>query len=167
MGFFHRLVTIVQARSHRAADRFEDPGEILDRSYLSQLDGLHQVRRSVAELATARKRIELQVHQLEARALKLHGQARAALGQGREEPAREALTRRAEVEDELGGLRAELGQAAGRESHLAGVARQLQDQVEAFRLREETLKASYAAAEAGRRAGEARAGFPARGVPGR
>ena len=49
----------------------DDPREALDYSYQRQLETLQTVRRSVADVATSRKRIELQADQLEMRAAKL------------------------------------------------------------------------------------------------
>src|ERR1700685_1471583 len=71
-----------------------DPRETLDYSYQRQLEALTKVRRSVADVATSRKRVELQMNQLQQQADKLDGQARKALGAGREDLAREALTRK-------------------------------------------------------------------------
>ncbi len=81
----------------------EDPRDTLDLSYEKQLEQLQKVRRGVADVATARKRIELQAQGLQKQADKLQGQAKAALAQGNEDLAREALARRAA-----------LGRAAGR-----------------------------------------------------
>jgi phage shock protein A len=61
------------------------------------MDLLQKVRRGVADVATSRKRVEMQRQQLEQSAAKLQGQARQALGVGREDLAREALTRRTAV----------------------------------------------------------------------
>src|ERR1039458_8792644 len=49
----------------------DDPREALDYSYQRQLELLQNVRRGVADVATSRKRVELQVSQLEESAAKL------------------------------------------------------------------------------------------------
>ena len=46
----------------------DDPREALDYSYQRQLESLTKVRRGVADVATSRKRIELQVATLEGQA---------------------------------------------------------------------------------------------------
>ena len=92
MSVMKRLTSIVQAKANKALDRVEDPRETLDLSYEKQLEQLQQVRRGVADVATARKRIELQAQQLQSTATKLQDQARQALAQNREDLAREALT---------------------------------------------------------------------------
>jgi phage shock protein A len=159
MGFFQRLANIFRAKANRVLDRAEDPRDTLDLSYEKQLENLQKVRRSVAEVATAKKRIEIQAAQLQQQGSKLQEQARQALGQNREDLAREALTRRAAIGQELGDLQGQHEQIASQQQKLVATAQHLQTQVEAFRTRKETLKATYTAAEAQSRIGEATAGI--------
>jgi phage shock protein A len=159
MGAFGRLADIIRAKVNRLLDRAEDPRDTLDLSYEKQLDNLQKLRRGVAEVATARKRIELQSAALDQQAAKLQGQARQALAQEREDLAREALTRRAAIGEELTELRTQRDQVAAQEQRLVDTAQKVQSQVEAFRTKKETLKATYTAAEAQTRIGEAVAGI--------
>jgi phage shock protein A len=154
-----RLTGIVQAKTNKALDRMEDPRETLDMAYEKRLEQLRQVRKSVADVATARKRVELQASQLQASAAKLQEQARQALAQNREDLAREALTRRAGIANQLEGLRGQHEQLASQEDGLVAMTQQLQAQLEAFRTQKETLKASYSAAQAQSRIGEMVAGI--------
>ena len=101
MGWFQRLLMIFRVKTDRALDRVEDPRETIDYAYGRQLELLQQMRRGIADVATARKRIELQANQLQQSAAKLEGQARQALSQNREDLAREALSRRAALTSEL------------------------------------------------------------------
>ena len=87
MGAFQRLLNIFRAKANKVLDRVEDPRDALDLSYEKQIENLQKIRRSVAEVGTARKRIEIQASQLEQQATKLQDQARQALGQGREDAA--------------------------------------------------------------------------------
>src|ERR687895_1306954 len=105
MGLMRRLSMIFRSKASRALDAAEDPRETLDYSYERQLDMLQQMKRGVADVATSRKRVELQVQQLDASSQKLEGQARQALSQGREDLAREALARRGAAQSEIGELR--------------------------------------------------------------
>ncbi|HYA67307.1 MAG TPA: PspA/IM30 family protein [Acidimicrobiales bacterium] len=159
MGAFRRLSDIIRAKVNKILDRVEDPRDTLDLSYEKQVENLQKLRRGVAEVATARKRIELQAAALRQQADKLQGQARQALGQGREDLAREALTRRATIGEELAELETQHEQVATQEQRLVETSRRLQAQVEAFRTKKETLKATYSAAEAQTRIGEAAAGI--------
>jgi phage shock protein A len=159
VGFWKRLSDIFRVKTNKLLDRVEDPRDTLDLSYEKQIENLQKVRRSVAEVATARKRIELQGKQLRQQADKLQGQARMALGQGREDLAREALARRAALATELQQLQEQHDQVSTQETKLVETAQRIQAQVEAFRTRKETLKATYSAAEAQSRIGEAVAGI--------
>ncbi len=159
MGMFQRFLNIFRAKANKVLDRAEDPRDTLDFSYEKQLENLQKVRRSVAEVATARKRIEIQATQLQQQGSKLQEQARLALTQNREDLAREALTRRAAIGQELTDLQGQHEQIASQEQKLILTSHHLQAQVEAFRTRKETLKASYTAAEAQSRIGEATAGI--------
>ena len=94
MGVMKRISTIFQAKTNAALDKVEDPRQTLDLSYEQQLDNLTKVKRAVADVATAKKRIEIQAEQLKSQGDKLAEQAKAALGQNNEDLAREALTRR-------------------------------------------------------------------------
>ena len=65
MSLRKRISLIFRSKANKALDRAEDPRETLDYSYQRQLDLLSKVRRGVADVATSRKRVELQVNQLE------------------------------------------------------------------------------------------------------
>src|ERR1019366_2134126 len=101
------LKNIVQAKAKKVLDKAAAPREALDLSYEKQLEQLQQVRRGLADIATARKRIELQAAQLKASAEKLKNQAGAALAQHNEALAREALPRRAAIANQLEGLKSQ------------------------------------------------------------
>ena len=75
MSLMKRISLIFRSKANKALDRAEDPRETLDYSYQRQLDLLSKVRRGVADVATSRKRVELQVNQLEQQSAKLQDQA--------------------------------------------------------------------------------------------
>ena len=80
MSVMKRVSLIFKSKANKALDRMEDPRETLDYSYQRQLEMLTQVRRGVADVATSRKRVELQMNSLRQNQNKLEGQARQALG---------------------------------------------------------------------------------------
>src|SRR6202012_3591797 len=96
-----RMSLIFKAKANKALDKYEDPRETLNYSYEKQLELLQKVRRGVADVATSRKRLELQMAQLQQQSDKLQGQAQAALTGGREDLAREALTRRSGLQAQI------------------------------------------------------------------
>ncbi len=159
MGLWQRLTMIFRSKASKAMDRAEDPRETLDYAYQRQVELLQQMRRGVADVATARKRIELQAQQLQLSSGKLEGQARQALGQDREDLAREALARRAALSTQLDDLHRQHDELRSEESRLVEATRVLEDKLQTFRTRKETIKASYTAAEARARIGESMAGI--------
>ncbi len=159
MGVLQRFLNIFRAKTNKVLDRLEDPRDTLDLSYEKQLENIQKMRRSIAEVATAKKRIEIQANQLQQQATKLQEQARMALGQNREDLAREALSRRAAIAAELTDLESQHTQIAAQQDKLVETSERLQAQVAAFRTRKETLKATYSAAQAQTQIGEAVAGI--------
>ena len=129
-----------------------DPREALDYSYQRQLEAMQKVRRGVSDVATTRKRVELQVGQLEETAAKLAGQRKDALDSGDEDLAGEV---RARVQEQLSSLRDQLSVMKNEEEELTAASQRLQARVDAFRTRKEVLKARYTAYEASRSVREA------------
>jgi phage shock protein A len=159
MGVMKRVSLVFKAKANRALDKMEDPRETLDYSYQRQLELLTKVRRGVADVATSRKRVELQMNQLQQQANKLEDQARKALSMGREDLAREALTRKSSAQSQLDDLQAQYAQLQAEEEKLTVASQRLQAKVDAFRTRKETIKATYTAAEAQTRINEAFTGI--------
>jgi DNA-binding XRE family transcriptional regulator len=133
----------------------DDPREALDLSYQRQLEALTKVRRGVASVATSRKRIELQASQLARRAAALVSQRGEALRAGRGDLASEARSREAAVQEQLSELRRQLAILTGQEEELTAASQRLTAKVDAFRVRKETIKATYTADEAAQAAREA------------
>jgi phage shock protein A len=159
MGVMKRVSLIFKSKANKALDRMEDPRETLDYSYQTQLELLQKVRRGVADVATSRKRIELQINQMQQSSDKLDRQARDALAAGREDLARDALTRKAGVQGQLSDLSSQYTSLQAEEEKLTGASQRLQAKVDAFRTRKETIKATYTAAEAQTRINEAFTGI--------
>jgi phage shock protein A len=158
-GTWQRIKGIFQAKANKVLDKAEDPRDTLDLSYEKQVEQLTKVRRGVADVATARKRIELQAQGLQKQADKLQAQAKAALAQGNEDLAREALSRRAALGEQLAELKTQHDQISEQEQKLVDTSQQLQIRVERFRTQKETMKASYTAAQAQTKVGEAVSGI--------
>ncbi|MEU7987888.1 PspA/IM30 family protein [Streptosporangium canum] len=159
MSVMKRLSMIFKSKANNALDKMEDPRETLDYSYQRQLELLQKVRRGVADVATSRKRVELQINQIEAQSRKLEEQGRKALGVGREDLAREALTRRSSLQTQIADLRVQHDNLQGEEEKLTTASHRLQAKVDSFRTRKETIKATYTAAEAQTRINEAFSGI--------
>ncbi|GII90172.1 PspA/IM30 family protein [Sinosporangium siamense] len=159
MSVMKRLSMIFKSKANKALDKMEDPRETLDYSYQRQIELLQKVRRGVADVATSRKRVELQINQLEQQGARLEDQGRKALTVGREDLAREALTRRSGLQSQIADLRIQHDNLQAEEEKLTTASQRLQAKVDAFRTRKETIKATYTAAEAQTRINEAFSGI--------
>jgi phage shock protein A len=155
MGLMQRFNMIFKAKASKMLDRAEDPRETLDYSYEKQLEMLQKVRRGVADVATSKKRLELQAAKLEQSVTKLDTQARQALQAGREDLARTALERKKGVQLQLQSLDEQRTQLQAEQDKLVTAEQKLTARVEAFRTQKETIKAQYTAAEAQVKIGEA------------
>jgi phage shock protein A len=99
-------------------------------------------------VAASRKQIELQEQQLQHSIDHLNDQAKAALGQGREDLAREALSRKAAAQAQIDGMEPQHQQLTEEEQKLEQALAALQQRVNNFRTQKEVLKAQYTAASA-------------------
>ncbi|RZN37448.1 MAG: PspA/IM30 family protein [Methanophagales archaeon ANME-1-THS] len=159
MGMLNRMSTIVKSKVNKLLDKFEDPRETLDYSYQLQLEALQKVKRGVAEVATSKKRLELQKAKLEQNINRHNGQAREALKVNREDLARLALERKKQLEIELEGLNQQIAELQKEQERLTETEKRLALKVEAFRTKKETIKAQYSAAEAQVKVNEAVSGI--------
>ena len=158
-GLMSRAATVIKAKFSKLLDRAEDPGETLDYSYERQLQLLQNVKRGVADVVTAKKRLQLQADKLEQSLVKLDTQARQALAAGREDLARAALEKKAAAQAQLQDLDRQLQALEEQQQKLVASEKQLSAKIEAFRGQKEVIKAQYSAAEAQVRIGEAATGI--------
>jgi phage shock protein A len=158
-GLMSRASTIVKSKFSKLLDRAENPTETLDYSYEKQLELLQNVKRGVADVVTAKKRLQLQTGQLEQSVVKLETQARQALAAGRDDLARQALERKSAVQQQLQGLDQQVQGLEQQQEKLVSSEKALQAKIEAFRSQKEVIKAQYSAAEAQVRIGEAATGI--------
>ena len=159
MSLISRLRTIFRIKATRAVDRLEDPREALDDSYDQQVRMLQQVRQGLAEVATGKKRVELQGQEMGVRYQRLTAQAQEALSQGREDLARTALERRFLLERQVATVRDQHAALVQQQAQLQDNERRLAERVATFRTEKEMIKATYTASEAQVRANEAAAGL--------
>ncbi|HEX2742992.1 MAG TPA: PspA/IM30 family protein [Streptosporangiaceae bacterium] len=148
MSLFQRAHDILAAKTNKALDAAEKPDEMLDLSYEQMLDQITKVRQALVTIAASRKRIELQEQQLQHSVTHLQDQAQAALAQGREDLAREALSRKAAAQAQTDGMEPQHEQLTTEEQKMEQTLQVLQDRVNKFRTQKETLKAQYTAASA-------------------
>jgi phage shock protein A len=158
-GLIGRTMLIIKAKFSRLLDHAENPSETLDYSYEEQLRQLQNVKRGIADVATAKKRLELQYTSMQQQVDKLDGQARDAVTANREDLAREALTRKAAIQGQLQSIMDQGQQLESQQQKLVEGEKTLSSKVESFRTQKEVIKAQYSAAEAQVKIGEAATGI--------
>src|SRR3989440_334750 len=130
-GLTGRLSTVVKAKVSKLLDRAEDPAETLDYSYQRQVEQLQNVKKGIADVVTAKKRLQMQETSLE---------------------------RKNVAQTELQSLDTQVTELETQQEKLSDSEKQLRAKIEAFRTKKEVIKAQYSAAEAQVRISEAATG---------
>ena len=159
MGVFSRFTNYIKTVMSSFLDRAEDPGQTLDYSYQKQLEQLQNLRRSIADVVTSEKRLELQEAQINAQIERYDGQARQALTQGRDDLARMALERKQGLQTQLATFDTQISQLKDQQQKFVTMEQRLSSRVESFRTQKEMVKAQYGAAQAQVRIQEAVTGI--------
>ena len=159
MGVFSRFTNYIKTVMSSFLDRAEDPGQTLDYSYQKQLEQLQNLRRSIADVVTSEKRLELQEAQINAQIERYDGQARQALTQGRDDLARLALERKQGLQTQLATFDTQIAQLKDQQQKFVTMEQRLSARVESFRTQKEMVKAQYGAAQAQVRIQEAVTGI--------
>src|ERR1700686_1542754 len=157
-GLTGRMSTVVKAKVSKLLDRAEDPAETLDYSYSTQLEQLQNVQKGIADVVTAKKRLQMQESTLQQQVVKLDTQARQALAGGKEDLARMALERKNVAQTELQSLDTQVAELETQQQKLTESEQKLRAKIEAFKTKKEVIKAQYSAAEAQVRISEAATG---------
>ncbi len=157
-GLGGRMSTVIKAKVSKLLDRAEDPAETLDYSYQKQVEQLQNVKKGIADVVTAKKRLQLQETTMQQQLVKLDTQARQAVSSGREDLARTALERKNVIQTELQSLDTQVSELEAQQEKLTDSEQKLRAKIEAFRTKKEVIKAQYSAAEAQVRISEAATG---------
>ncbi len=148
MGFFSRLATFFRIRANAALDKAENPGQVMDYSYSKQLEQLQNLKRSIADVVTNEKRLEMQQSQIQQQCDRLDLQAMRAIQANREDLARMALQRKEALLMQVNSFEQQIAQLRAQEERLITMERTISARVEAFRTQKEMVKAQYGAAQA-------------------
>src|SRR5829696_745392 len=124
-----RLWFIIKSKFSKVVDKVEDPRDTLDYSYEQQLTLLQQVKSGTAEVVTAKKRVEITGNKRREQLVTLETQARQAIAADREDLARVALARKAEVQQELRTLDAQVQELEGQQQALVQREKELRDRI--------------------------------------
>jgi len=148
LGFTNRFSTLLKQKVNTLLDRYEDPKEALDYSYIRQVETLNRLRRNIAEVVTAKKRLEMQKMRLWDNVRNLDEQAHRAVDSNREDLAKLALERKNANLLQVQGLDKQITEMQAEQQKLEDTEKRLSTKVEEFKSKKEVIKAQYSAAEA-------------------
>jgi phage shock protein A len=143
-----RRITAIVRSTRTAPAQAPDPLVSLDASYQQQLDMLEAARRSTADVAAHRRRVQLLAGQAGAQVESLNRQAEAAVAAGDDDAARDALRGALTAGKRWDALD---GQQRALDSQLRGLEQtleRLEQRIEDARLHYLRLRANYSAAQA-------------------
>jgi phage shock protein A len=144
----NRISTVIKQKANVIIDKYEDPREALDYSYTKQIELLNKLRRDIAEVVTAKRRLEMQKAKLWDNIRTLDEQARRSLDADREDLAKLALERKNANLLQLQGLDKQITEMLTEQEKLEQTEKRLSTKVEEFKSKKEVIKAQYSAAEA-------------------
>jgi len=148
LGLTNRITTLLKQKVNTLLDKYEDPKEALDYSYQNQIETMNKLRRSIAEVVTAKTRLQMQKTKLVDNIRTLDEESRRAIDQDREDLAKLALERKNANMLQLQNLDKQIVDMQTQQDKLEQTEKRLSTKVEEFRSKKEVIKAQYTAAEA-------------------
>jgi phage shock protein A len=148
LGLTNRITTLLKQKVNTLLDKYEDPKEALDYSYQNQIETMNKLRRSIAEVVTAKTRLQMQKTKLVENIRTLDEESRRAIEQDREDLAKLALERKNVNMLQLQNLDKQITDMQTQQDKLEQTEKRLSTKVEEFRSKKEVIKAQYTAAEA-------------------
>jgi len=148
LGLTNRITTLLKQKVNTLLNKYEDPKEALDYSYQNQIETMNKLRRSIAEVVTAKTRLQMQKTKLVDNIRTLDEQSRHAIEQDREDLAKLALERKNANMLQLQDLDKQIIDMQTQQDKLEQTEKRLSAKVEEFRSKKEVIKAQYTAAEA-------------------
>jgi phage shock protein A len=148
LGLTNRITTLIKQKVNTLLNKYEDPKEALDYSYENQIETMNKLRRSIAEVVTAKTRLQMQKTKLVDNIRTLDEQSRRAIEQDREDLAKLALERKNANMLQLQDLDKQIIDMQTQQDKLEQTEKRLSAKVEEFRSKKEVIKAQYTAAEA-------------------
>ncbi len=138
MPHFSRLTDIITCSLTEILSASEDPAQTLTEIVDEMNEGLGACRRNVRTAMTNADRLQREIKDYESQISEWKDQARASLSDGDEDKARDALTRKVELEDLISGLRPELDAAHATQQQMFRIQKALEARhAEAIRKLEE------------------------------
>ena len=126
MPYFTRLTDIITCSLTDILDGSDNP-ELTLRDVIQEMEqGLSGARRSARTAETNRARIQNDIEEHSSQMTEWVNRARQSLETGREDEARDALTRKVELEDLIDGLKPEVTAASKTHEHMLRIQKALE-----------------------------------------
>lgn len=148
MSIFGRVADLFQAKTHKLLSALEDPNETLDLSYEKMVVGLQDTKRHLADVVAQQQSLHRQIGKVDAEVAEAEGDARLAVGSGRDDLARAALVHKQDALAKRKVLDEALAAITPQVQKLVAYERKLADRIEMFRTQKEVMKTTYTAAQA-------------------
>jgi phage shock protein A len=148
LGITNRFSTLLKQKLNTLLNKYEDPKEDLDYSYTRQVETLTRLRKNIAEVVTAKRRLEIQKMKLWDNVRISDEQARRAIESNREDLAKLALERKNTNLLQAQGLDRQITEIETEQQNLEDTGRRLSTKVEEFKSKKEVIKAQFSAVEA-------------------
>jgi phage shock protein A len=148
MSILGRVADLFQAKTNKLLNAIEDPNDTLDLSYEKMLTGLQDTKRHLADVVAQQKSLERQIASADTEMAGAEADAKLAVQANRDDLARAALVHRQRVLDNRATLQAAWDAIKPQVDKLAEYQQRLEERIERFRTQKDTMKASYAAAQA-------------------
>lgn len=126
MAYFSRLTDIVTCNLTQILKEESNPSVALDEIIAEMHEGIAGAQRSVRTAEKNVKRLDDEIDFQRSEIAKWHDRAKAALGNGDDQAARDAVTRKKEAEDVMAGLEQQQEAAVNTRDHLATMMRALE-----------------------------------------
>jgi phage shock protein A len=108
MGIFTRFRDIINSNISAMLDKAEDPEKLIQLMVREMEDTLVELKASCAEVIAAKKSMQRRLEYARSRKDRWEARANLAVGRGRDDLAREALTEKHHLENSIKGMQAEL-----------------------------------------------------------
>lgn len=148
MGFFDRLRRLISSNANDLVRKAEDPEKMLNQLILDMNKQLMEAKRNVATAITEEKRLHRQVEEQQNRASEWERRAMVALRAGKEDLAREALSRKQREDEYAAQLSGQYEKQHEAVEQLKASLRDLQDRIEEAQRKKNLLVARAKRAEA-------------------
>jgi len=148
MGLIARIGRVIRAKLNIFVSAAEDPVEQLEMTYQDMRDERRQMKQSIVNVKAQRKSLERKIDRFENEVEEHNEQARAAMEQGEEQLARQAVQQKKAKMGAVEDLRTQVQEIEGVESDMYDKLDEIDERIQSLKTEKEILKAKYEGAEA-------------------